>query len=49
MAYSSAYPDLNFNPRSYKRSDGMLELPQWLGSDFNPRSYKRSDSGHQGV
>ena len=36
---------LNFNPRSYKRSD--LDANSYFHAlvDFNPRSYKRSDSG----
>ena len=34
----------NFNPRSYKRSDGNLLVNFRLFLYFNPRSYKRSDS-----
>ena len=32
-----------FNPRSYKRSDLIVEISRFQPVDFNPRSYKRSD------
>ena len=32
-----------FNPRSYKRSDGIYPGSNILLASFNPRSYKRSD------
>ena len=34
---------LNFNPRSYKRSDSYPLLRSGKHPNFNPRSYKRSD------
>ena len=34
----------DFNPRSYKRSDGVDYQIVDIGLNFNPRSYKRSDS-----
>ena len=38
------YSGMNFNPRSYKRSDYQLSISHAYAFDFNPRSYKRSDS-----
>ena len=35
----------DFNPRSYKRSDGKTDHEGFRPTDFNPRSYKRSDIG----
>ena len=35
--------EIHFNPRSYKRSDGMPTFHWCPTLDFNPRSYKRSD------
>ena len=32
-----------FNPRSYKRSDGIMPISRTHFYNFNPRSYKRSD------
>ena len=40
------YVSNNFNPRSYKRSDHVLEEFAWIIVYFNPRSYKRSDNIH---
>ena len=40
---------LNFNPRSYKRSD-ITDLDDGTqNNDFNPRSYKRSDDREIGI
>ena len=36
-------PGLNFNPRSYKRSDMQAHDENMEFLNFNPRSYKRSD------
>ena len=44
--YTKDRPELDFNPRSYKRSDcrgGISSCVEW---NFNPRSYKRSDLYH---
>ena len=40
---SVSHGKMNFNPRSYKRSDQRLGVSFYDSSDFNPRSYKRSD------
>ena len=37
-----------FNPRSYKRSDGIYPGSNLLLAYFNPRSYKRSDENFVG-
>ena len=34
----------HFNPRSYKRSDNVINSLSLIIGNFNPRSYKRSDS-----
>ena len=36
---------INFNPRSYKRSDPDVFINSAFIANFNPRSYKRSDHG----
>ena len=42
MIKSDLYID--FNPRSYKRSDDYAITGHSTAKNFNPRSYKRSDS-----
>ena len=41
--FHTSYSLSDFNPRSYKRSDGNLLVNFRLFLYFNPRSYKRSD------
>ena len=45
-ATSLTWKDLDFNPRSYKRSDILILPCLPSGTYFNPRSYKRSDDSY---
>ena len=38
------YLNVDFNPRSYKRSDNSEHIFDFVSDNFNPRSYKRSDT-----